>query len=73
MALDVCDRVIGAAGSELGDLRTAKSAVSRDLIALILRFYRQSNDDGRKRCLDPIDRLVELNAYDVDGVLANER
>jgi hypothetical protein len=71
--LEVCERVITVAGAELGDLRTARSASSRDLIALILRYYRQGDDDRRKRCLDLIDRLVELNAYDVDGALADER
>lgn len=71
--LEVCEGVIRAAGVELGDLRTARSAASRDLIALILRYYRQGDEDSRKRCLDLIDRLVELNAYDVDGALAEER
>lgn len=71
--LEVCKRVIHVAGSELGDIRTARSAGSRDLIALILRYYRQGDDDSRKRCLDLIDRLVELNAYDVDAALAEER
>ncbi len=71
--LEVCEGVIGAAGVDLGDLRTARSAASRDLTALILRYYRQGDDDSRKRCLDLIDRLVELNAFDVDGALADER
>jgi len=72
-ALEVCERAVDRSGGELADIRTARSAVGLDLIAVVLRLYRQGGPDARRRCLDIIDRLTELGVYGVSDALADER
>lgn len=72
-ALEVCERAVDRSGGELADIRTARSAVGLDLIAVVLRLYRQGRPDVRRRCLDIIDRLTELGVYGVSDALADER
>ena len=57
---------------DLGDVTTVHYGMGRDLIAIVLRLYRQGDKTLRVRCLDLIDRLTELNAYDAQA-LDNER
>jgi hypothetical protein len=71
--LKACELAVDIAGRDLGDLRTARAAVSRDLITVVLRLYRQGDGQVRAQCLDLIDRLTELNAYGVVEALAEER
>ena len=72
-ALEACERAVEAGGRELGDIRTATAAVGGDLIAVVLRLYRQGDAQTRSRCLDIVDRLTDLNVYGVDSALAEER
>jgi hypothetical protein len=72
-ALEACERVVESGGRELGDIRTARAAMGGDLIAVTLRLYRQGDPATRSRCLDIIDRLIELNVHGVDGALVEER
>lgn len=72
-ALEVCERAVDTSGRELGDIRTARHLAGRDLITVVLRLYRQGSPEARRRCLDIIDRLTELNVYGVNDALAKER
>ena len=71
--LVACERAIEIAGGALGDIRTRQAGASADLITVILRLYRQGGPEVRRRCLDAIDKLVEIGAYDVERALASER
>ncbi len=71
--LDACDRAIDIASGDLGDIRTATAAVSRDMVTIVLRLYRQGHDDVRSRCLDVIDRMSDLNASGLSGDFVWER
>lgn len=71
--LRVSAMAVEAAGPELGDVRSARALVGEDLIAVTLRLYRQGDEPTRAGCLDIIDRLTEVNAYDVDRALIHER
>lgn len=61
------------------DVRSAASrgmrraTVGSDLIAVVLRLYRQGDAHARARCLDVIDRLTDLNVYGIDNALADQR
>ena len=72
-ALEACERAVDQSGRGLGDIRTARSLLGRDLITVVLRLYRQGDPEARRRCLDIIDRLTELNVYGVSDALAGER
>lgn len=72
-AVDFCEQAIGIAGNDLGDITTASFGTTRDLITIVLRLYRQGRRDLRTRCLDIIDRLTDLNTYDVEEALEKER
>ncbi len=72
-ALQTCAKAAEAAGSNLGDIRTAHSAASRHLITVVLRLYRQGDDATRMQCLNIIDKLCESNAYGLTEALADER
>lgn len=72
-ALAACEQAVAAGGNELGDIRSARATIGSDLIAVILRLYRQGDSQARARCLDVIDRLTDLNAYGIDSALADER
>lgn len=73
VVLDACRRAVVIAGTDLGDLRTARAAASRDLVTVVLRLYRQSGPSTRTQCLDAIDQLSDLNAYGLDTALRDER
>ena len=49
------------------------AGVGRDLVSLLLRLYRQGDAALRARCLDVIDRMCELNVYDVERALDDSR
>ena len=71
--IDVCERAVEIAGADLGDIRTARAGVGRDLVSLLLRLYRQGDAALRTRCLDVINRMCELNVYDVERALDDSR
>ena len=72
-SLTVCERTVEINGTELGDIRTSAAVIGRDLVSLVLRLYRQSDAPERARCLDIIDRLVEIDTYDAMQALDEER
>ena len=71
--ITVCQRAINIAGADLGNVATAGALVSRNLVTVLLRLYRQGDKDLRTCCLDLIDQLTDLNAYDVERALDDER
>ena len=71
--IEVVERAVELAGTDLADIRTSRAAMSPDLIAVVLRLYRQGGKTLRIRCLDVIDRLAELGAYGLREALSDER
>ena len=71
--IDICERAVLIAGSDLGDIRTRHSALGSFLITILLRLYKQGDASLRSRCLDVIDQLTDLNAYGVEEALKSER
>ncbi|HYQ68064.1 hypothetical protein [Actinophytocola sp.] len=65
-------RVIDTAGDDLGDIRTAAAAISRDIITVVLRLYHQGDRHTRTACLDIIDRLSDVGALGLDEALSDE-
>ena len=43
------------------------------MVTVVLRLYRQGDQDTRVRCLNIIDRLAEFNLYDLEPALDDER
>lgn len=72
-SITVCERAVGITGPDLGDIRTSSAAMSRDLITVVLRLYRQGDAHTRSRCLNVVDKLTEFNAYDLDQALNDIR
>ena len=72
-ALQACEKAIEVAGRELGDVRTARAAMSNHIINVVLRLYRQGDKQARASCLDVIDGLSTAGAYGLEQALANER
>jgi hypothetical protein len=72
-ALPACERAVVIAGRELGDIRTARAAMSNHIINVVLRLYRQGDRRTRERCLDVIDGLSKAGAYGLEQALAGER
>ena len=71
--IDVCERVVGIAGANLADPARSSALAGRDLTAVVLRLYRQEDQNLRTRCLDIIDKLAEFNLYDLEEALQDER
>ena len=71
--IDICQRAVDTAGADLGNAATANFALGRDLVDIVLRLYRQGNTTLRTRCLDTIDQLTDLNAYDLETRLDSQR
>ena len=71
--LPACERAVEQTGTDLGDLRTARPAASRNIVAVVLRLYRQGNLAPRSRCLDLLDRMSDLGAYGLAEALDHER
>jgi hypothetical protein len=69
VTIDACERAVAVGSAELGDIRTGKSAATDDILSVILRLYRQSNADIRRRCLDVIDALSEAGARGLETAL----
>jgi hypothetical protein len=71
--IDACERAVASEGPELGDIRTTRAIGSFHLVAIVLRLYKQGTEDVRRRCLDVIDRLSDMDAYGLEGALDQER
>ncbi|MEU8112794.1 hypothetical protein [Micromonospora sp. NPDC048947] len=69
-ALPACERAVGTAGRELGDIRTARAAMSNHVINVVLRLCRQGEKRTRQCGLDVIDGLSAAGACGLDQVLA---
>lgn len=73
LALQVCERAVGLAGPELGDVRTARSTMGQPVMRVVMAVYRRGNASVRARCLDVIDRLSERDAYGWRDLIEDER
>jgi hypothetical protein len=73
IAIEVCERAVDAAGTDMGDIRTARALTGPRVTTIVLRLYRQSEPTLRSRCLDLVDRLTEIGAHGVTDALAEER
>ncbi|MBJ7903810.1 hypothetical protein IF655_10920 [Streptomyces sp. DSM 110735] len=73
IAIDVCERVLRIGGNEIGDIRTRRAAEGYYLVSIVLKLYRQSPPQLRKRCLDLIDALSLASAHGLLGALDSER
>ena len=71
--IQACEQAVEIAGGDLTDITTARSAISQHLITVVLRLYRQGDKNLRGRCLDIIDRLAELDMYDLEQTIKDER
>jgi hypothetical protein len=54
--LKACQRVVEISTTELADMTKARAATGHQLIRIVLRLYRQGDDETRRGCLDIIDR-----------------
>ncbi|MFG1625455.1 hypothetical protein [Kribbella sp. NPDC049227] len=69
-----CERVVQAAGPDIGNIATAPARMAQDLSRLVLRLYRQSDAaEERERCLDLIDQLTEWRAYGLAELIDDQR
>ncbi|WP_410671248.1 hypothetical protein [Amycolatopsis sp. cmx-4-68] len=68
-----CERAVEHAGVELGDLSRAAAAISRDIVTVVLRLYKQGDAAMRDRCLDVVDKLADVGAYGLLEALQHER
>ncbi len=67
----VCRRFIERVGLEAGDIQSRSAMESSMVSKLLVGVYTQSRDETfRARCLDVIDRMVELGAFGLADVLA---
>jgi hypothetical protein len=64
-----CERAVTAAGRSLGDLRTRHPVTADQILSVLLRLYRQGESAIRQRCLDIIDQLSELGAFELNEKL----
>ena len=72
-AIIACEHAVEITGADLADPSTSSSLASLHLTTVVLRLYRQGDQDTRVRCLDVIDRLAEFNLYDLGPALDDER
>lgn len=71
--IEACELAVEVAGELMGDIRTAEAGLGGRLSDVVIRLYRESNDQIRNRCLDIIDTLVEYNVFDIRKRLDQER
>lgn len=70
LTISICEHFLQDTGDASGDIRTAAAAQADSITRLSVRAYSQStHDDTTKRCLDVIDRLVSIGAYQVEKAL----
>jgi hypothetical protein len=67
----VCERFLNNFGRKAGDIRTGHAADADIVCRLIIRVYNQTRvDELQTRCLDVIDRMVQMRAHGFEKVLA---
>jgi hypothetical protein len=67
-----CERFFEAAGPAAADISTRAAGEAHIITALLLRAYQQADSpDLESRCLDLIDRMVQLRAMGFDRALAS--
>ena len=72
-AITACERVVEITAADHADTPTSTSLPGPHLTTVVLRLYRQGDQDTRVRCLNTIDRLFEFNLYDLERALDDER
>jgi hypothetical protein len=72
-AIAACERAVQPTGSALGDITSEHAGAAQHLISVVLRLYRQGNEEMRVRCLDVIDGLVNLSIFGLDAALDDVR
>ena len=65
-AITACERVVKITGADLADPSKASALTGLHMVTVVLRLYRQGDQDTRVRCLNIIDRLAEFNLYDLE-------
>jgi len=64
------ERFVEIAGASAGDISQAAAGDAHLLSELVLRAYATAPDEATKgRCLDAIDKLLEIGAYGIDEAL----
>lgn len=71
--IDACERFVTSEEPEHGGIGTTRAFGGSHLVAVILRLYKQGSEDIRRRCLNVIDRLSDMDAYGLEGALDQER
>ena len=71
LLLNAGRRFLDLVGSAAGDLRQSSAATVDSLSNLILRAYRQAENDPdlRRQCLDLFDRLLKAGGYGADEAI----
>ncbi|MFG1774598.1 hypothetical protein ACGFIX_33885 [Nocardia salmonicida] len=72
-AIRACEQAAEQGGADLGNIRTARAVVSPDIVTVVLRLYRQGDNEMRRRCLDVVDCLSDMGAYGLSDALRRER
>ncbi|MYC69406.1 MAG: hypothetical protein F4X17_01710 [Gemmatimonadetes bacterium] len=60
-------------GTDLADPSKASALTGLHMVTVVLRLYRQGDQETGVRCLNIIDRLAEFNLYDLERALDDER
>jgi hypothetical protein len=69
-ALRLCERFVELHGSALADISTSAAGDALDVGKIVMRVYVHSRDaELRSRCLDLLDRMVEMGAYGIERQL----
>ena len=72
-AVTACERVIEITGADLADPSKASALTGLHMVTVVLRLYRQGDQETRVHCLNIIDQLAESNLYDLERALDDAR
>lgn len=69
----VCEKFVDSFGIQSGDIRTGSAGDSRIISKLLIRVYSQNvrKDELQSRCLNVVDRMLEIGSYGLDKALSN--
>lgn len=67
----VCEKFVESFGIESGDIRTSSAGDSNTISKLLIRVYSQNSRNSKlqSRCLDVVDRMMEMGSYGLDKAL----
>jgi hypothetical protein len=69
-ALRLCERFVELHGSAIADISTSAAGDALDVGKIVMRVYVHSQEaELRSRCLDLLDRMVEMGAYGIERQL----